>query len=118
MGWEFLGGFVPPSHVESSVLCPIARRIHLGFEWQDVRASPSHTAVWEGGVRLVRHKAQLLLPFPDVVATPRGFQRLRQKGTTVLKSLDQLNEAEGGSCRACAEMLKEFVQFAQICKLT
>lgn len=58
----------------------------------------------------MRHKAQLLLPFPAVVATPGGFQRLREKGTIVLKSLNQLKEAEGGSCRACAEMLKEFVQ--------
>lgn len=61
-------------------------------------------------MRLVTHKAQLLLPFPAVVATPGGFQRLREKGTIVLKSLNQLKEAEGGSCRACAEMLKEFVQ--------
>lgn len=60
-------------------------------------------------MRLVRHKAQLLLPFPAVVATPGGFQRLREKGTIVLKCLNQLKEAEGGSCRACAEMLKGFV---------
>lgn len=58
----------------------------------------------------MRHKAQLLLPFPAVVATPGGFQRLREKGTIVLKSLNQLKEAEGGFCRACAEMPKEFVQ--------
>lgn len=57
----------------------------------------------------MRHKAQLLLPFPAVVAAPGGFQRLREKGTIVLKSLNQLKEAEGGSCRACAEMPKGFV---------
>lgn len=61
-------------------------------------------------MRLGRHKAQLLLPFPAVVATPGGFQRLREKGTIVLKSLNQRKEAKGGSCRAYAEMLKEFVQ--------
>lgn len=111
-GWEFLGGLVPPGHVESSVLCPGAGWICLGFVSSRVSGllHHRHTEVWERGVRLVTHKAQLLLPFPAVVATPGGFQGLREKGTIVLKSLNQLKEAEGGFCRACAEVPKEFVQ--------
>lgn len=45
-----------------------------------------------------------------VVATPGGFQSLREKETIVLKSHRQLKEAKGGSFHVCTEMSKQFIQ--------
>lgn len=45
-----------------------------------------------------------------VVATPGGFQGLREKETIVLKSNDQLKGAKCGSFHVCMEMPKQFAQ--------
>lgn len=106
---------------ESSVLCPGVTWICLGFvsNWASGQTRYRHTQVWEGGGSLRCSEPNLSFPFMLMVATPGGFQRLKEKRGNCAEKSQSAKRSKGWILPCLHRDAKPIhTDFAKMCELT